>query len=229
MSGPPLAATDIRRRALLDAVPLFVPAIPFGFVVGLAATESAMPTPIALLTSPLMFAGASQFALITLAAPGALLAAAVTALVINARHLMYSAALSPAFRRQPRWFRWVGPFVLIDQTFALSSFHADADPAVFRRYYLTVGVYFFTCWQVAVALGLVIGPIVPTAWALDFAPAVMFCGIVVLSLRDRPGVLAAVVGAGVSAGAIGLPNRLGLLVGALCGVLVGSIADEVRR
>lgn len=220
---------DIHRQALADAVPLFIPAIPFGFVVGLAATESAMPTGIAYLTSTFVFAGAAQLALITLVGTASLWAAAATALVVNARHVMYSAALSPAFGHQPRWFRWLGPYVLIDQVFALASLHAGDDPWRFRRYYLVTGLFFFSGWQAAVALGLVVGPVIPTSWALDFAPAIMFCGIVVLSLRDRPALLAAVVGAGVSAATLGLENRLGLLVGAVAGVLAGTAADQVAR
>jgi 4-azaleucine resistance transporter AzlC len=220
---------DLHRRAMSDALPLFVPIIPFGFVVGLAATESAMPTLVAYLTSPLMFAGAAQLALITLAGTASMWAAATAALVINARHVMYSAAMAPAFRHQPSWFRWFGPYLLIDQTFALASLRADGDPADFRRYYLTVGSFFAIGWQLAVALGLVVGPVIPAALALDFAPAVMFCGIVVLGLRDRPSVLAAVVGAAVSAATLGLENRVGLLVGALAGVAAGTAADQVRR
>lgn len=220
---------DLHRRAVADAVPLFIPVVPFGFVVGLAATESAMPTAIAYLSSPLLFAGAAQLALLTLAGTASLWAAATAALVINARHLMYSAALAPAFRHQPRWFRWFGPYLLVDQTFALASLRAGDDPADFRRYYLTTGLLFAGGWQLAVALGLIVGPAIPASLALDFAPAVMFCGIVVLSVRDRPSVVAALVGAAVSGATLGLANRVGLLVGALAGVAAGTAADRVRR
>jgi predicted branched-subunit amino acid permease len=215
------------RRAVLDSVSVFLPAVPFGFVVGLAATESAMPTAIAYLTSLIMFAGAAQLVLITLAGTATLWAAASAALVINARHLMYSAALSPAFRHQPRWFRWVGPFVLIDQVFALTSLRSLDDPDEFRRYYLTVGACFFVGWQLCVALGLVVGPVIPVSWQLGFAPAVMFCGMVAVSLRDRPSVVAAVVGAGVSAATLGLENRLGLLVGGLAGVVAATLVEQI--
>jgi predicted branched-subunit amino acid permease len=226
------APTATRRRAVADALPLFLPVVPFGFVVGLAATESVMPTGIAFLSSPLMFAGAAQLALITLVGSASLWAAAAAALVINARHLMYSAALAPSFRGQPRWFRWLGPYLLVDQTFALVTLRAAADPAEFRRYYLTVGLVFAAGWQVATALGLVVGPAIPASWALDFAPAVMFCGIVVLGVRDRAGVVAAIVGASVSGLTVGLENRLGLLVGAVAGVAAGTAVDaaaESRR
>ena len=45
----------IDRRAIADSIPLFLPAIPFGFVLGLAATEGEMPVAIGWSTSPLIF------------------------------------------------------------------------------------------------------------------------------------------------------------------------------
>ena len=53
--------------AVAEAAALFAPAIPFAFVVGLAITESNLPLGVAWSTSPLIFAGAAQLAVITLA------------------------------------------------------------------------------------------------------------------------------------------------------------------
>ncbi|MDF2731170.1 MAG: putative branched-chain amino acid export protein large subunit, partial [Acidimicrobiia bacterium] len=113
------------RQGAIDALPLFVPAIPFGLVIGLAITESGMNPFVGWSGSWLIFGGAAQLTLVTLLGTGVAVAAAVgTALVVNARHLMYSAALAPTFQRQPRWFRWLGPYLLIDQLFALTTVRA---------------------------------------------------------------------------------------------------------
>jgi predicted branched-subunit amino acid permease len=214
------------RRAVAQAVPLFLPAIPFGFVLGLAMTESAMPLAIGWASSPLVFAGAAQLALVTLAGTASVWAVVVAGVVINTRHVMYSAALAPAFRHQPRWVRWLGPFLLIDQVFALAVLEADRPPEEFRRFYLTAGLFFWVNWQWATALGMVVGPVVPTSWQLGYAPAVMFVGLVVIGLARRPQVVAAVVGAGVGLATAGLRDRLGILVGALAGVLAGAVAEQ---
>lgn len=221
-----LSALD--PRAVRDALPLFVPAIPFGFVLGLAIAESAIPDAVGFTTSPLVFAGAAQLALVSLAGTTTLWAAAATPLVINLRHVMYSAAMAPAFARQPRWFRWLAPFVLIDQVFALTSLQTDLPPNRFRRYYLTCGAIFFIGWNIVTLLGLFLGGFVPSSWGLDYAPAVMFAGIVVMMLDRRPSVIAAVVAAVVCFSTLGLPNRLGLLVGALAGVTAGVVAERPR-
>ena len=222
----------VDRRAVADAFPLFLPAIPFAFVIGLAATEGEMPTAVAMASSPLVFAGAAQLAVVTLAGTATLWAVIVAGLVINTRHVMYSAAMAPIFQGQPRWMRWFGPFLLIDQVFALSMLHADRPPAEFRRYYLTCGLFFWFNWQWATALGLVVGPSVPESWQLGFAPPIMFVGLVLVGIKKVPQAVAAIVGGGVGLATAGLQDRLGILIGAVAGVIAGTAADywmERRR
>ena len=216
---------SVDRRAIAEATPLFLPAIPFGFVLGLAMTESAMPLGVAWLTSPLLFAGAAQLAVVTLAGTATFWAVIVAGLVINTRHVMYSAALAPVFQQQPRWMRWVGSFVLIDQVFALAVLHADRPPAEFRRYFLTAGFFFYLSWQWATALGLLVGPAVPASWRLEYAPPIMFVALVLISIRRVPQGVAALVGGGVGLATAGLPDRLGILAGALAGIVAGTVAE----
>jgi predicted branched-subunit amino acid permease len=223
--------SDITRSALRSAIPLFIPAIPFGLVLGVAIADSAMPTPVAWSTNVAIFAGAAQLATVSLAATATWLTLVATAAVINLRHVMYSAALSPRFNDQPRWFRWVGPFFLIDQLFALSSVRTSMPGPAWRRFYLSAGVFYFLAWATAVTAGLVVGSSIPTAWRLGVAPAIMFAGLVVLGLTNRPGIVAAVVGAGVCLLALDAPNNGGILIGAVSGVTAGYLADvaESRR
>ena len=224
-------AGGIDRRAVADAIPLFLPAIPFGFVIGLAVSEGEMPIAIGWSTSLFIFGGAAQLAVVELAGTASVWAVIVAGLVINMRHVMYSAALAPTFQRQPRWMRWVGSFMLIDQVFALATLQTHRPAAEFRRYYLTVGLFFYVNWQWATALGLVVGPVVPDSWRLDFAPPIMFLGIVLASINRRPQAAAAVVGGLVGLVTAGLQDRLGVLIGALAGVAAGTYVeyrDEVR-
>ncbi len=212
----------------MDAATLFVPAIPFGFVVGLAIVDGEMPTAIGWSTSVVVFAGAAQLALLTLAGTASLWAIVVAGVVINARHVMYSAAFATTFQHQPRWMRWLGPMVLIDQTFALASLHTHRSPAEFRRYYLSVGLSLYVAWNVVTVIGMIVGPVIPVSWRLDAAPPMMFIGLVVIGATTRPAVAAAVVGGGVSLVAAGLPDRLGILVGGLAGVAAGALVDRRR-
>lgn len=218
-----VAAAD--RAAVADAIPLFLPAIPFGFVLGLAIVEGEMPIAIGWSTSVFVFAGAAQLAVITLAGTASIWAVIVAGLVINTRHVMYSAAMAPAFQHQPRWMRWFGAYFLIDQVFALSVLQSDRSPADFRRYYLTVGLFFWFNWQWAVGLGMVIGPVVPESWRLDFAAAIMFVGLTLIGIQKLPQAMAAMFGGFVGLATAGLQDRLGILVGAIAGVVAGTVTE----
>jgi len=220
------ARFGLDRKALTDAVPLVIPAIPFGFVLGLAIAESQMPLWAAWLSSPLIFAGAAQLTMVTIAGTASMWAIISAVLVINSRHVMYSAALAPPFRHQPRWLRWLAPFVMIDQVFALATLRADDPPASFRRYYITIGILFFSVWNIVVPLGMVVGPIIPLAWQLDFAPVVMFAGLTLFAVKRVSAGVAAIVGGLVSLATAALPDRLGILIGAISGVVAGAVFEE---
>lgn len=219
------------RRGITDALPLYVPAVPFALVIGLAIVDAGLNPFAGWSGSWLIFGGAAQLTLVTLLGSGAAVVAAITAaLVVNARHLMYSAALAPTFQQQPGWFRWIGPYVLIDQMFALASIEAsESEPVTFRSYYLAAGATFWTLWQLTTALGIFIGPAVPQEWNLEFAVPLLFVGLIVIGIDKWTKVVAALVGAGVTYLAAGMPNRTGLLVGALVGVLAGSIAERLAK
>lgn len=225
----------MKKRGILDAIPLFIPAIPFAFVLGVAIVDSGINELTGWSSSSIVYAGAAQLTLVSLLGAGAVGAAIAAALVVNVRHVLYSLALAPAFQKQPTWFRWVGSALLIDQMFVLAERRKDDDPDDFRRYYLAAALLFLAGWNVFVAVGLVLGPSVPSDWGIAFAVPVMFTGMLVGGLDRYPKVVAAVVAAGVTLLAADLPNRSGLLAGAAAGIVAGLVAarapqrTEVRR
>jgi predicted branched-subunit amino acid permease len=214
---------------VLDALPLFVPAIPFGLILGLAITESAMSPLVGWSSAPIIFGGAAQLTVISLLGAGSALAAVAAAIVVNARHLLYSAALAPIFQGQPRWFRWFGPYLLIDQLFALASVRRWDDPDEFREYYLAAGFTFWLLWLLTVAAGLVIGPVVPAAWNLEFAIPILFIGLIIIGLDRWPKLVAALVGGMSTYLLAGLPSHSGLMAGAVVGIVAGAVAERLAR
>ena len=113
----------------------------------------------------------------------------------------------------------------LDQVFALALLHSDRSPEEFRRYYLTVGLFFFVNWQWATALGMIVGPAVPESWQLGFAPAIMFFGLVLIGINKVPQAVAAMVGGLVALATAGLQDRMGILIGAIAGVIAGTYAE----
>ena len=98
--------SSIIVRGSIDALPLFIPAIPFAFVFGVVVANAGIPGWLGWSSSPIIFGGAIQVTLFTLLGEGASVAAAVSAaLIVGARHLFYSLTLAPRFQDQPAWFR----------------------------------------------------------------------------------------------------------------------------
>jgi len=50
--------------------------------------------------------------------------------------------------------------------------------------------------------------------------------LLVLAIKDRPGLTAAIVGGAVAVMGVGLPYSLGLLVGAAAGVVAGMTSER---
>ena len=161
----------------------------------------------------------------TLLGEGAVATAAViAALVVNARHLMYSMAMATRFQNQPTWFRWFGPHLLVDQVFALTDLRRELVGTEFRHYYLGAATTMLAPWTIWVALGITVGAQVPEAWNLAFAVPVLFLGLAVLGISNLAGVVAAAVTISFS----GLANRAGILVGALVAVAVAAFVPESK-
>ncbi len=220
------------RRGLAAAVPLAIPALPIGVLLGVAIRDSDIVGNWAgWASSWLIFAGAAQFAAVELLDQGAGVAAVVAAVfMINARHLMYSAAIGGRFLRAPTWFKWVGSYFLIDQVFALNNEHAADGPgdrslAYRMRYYLACAAPMAVVWYIGVGAGILLGQFIPESWEIEFAIPLMFLGLLVMSTFNIPGVVAALIGGTVAVAGRGWPSGSGLLLGAVLGVAVAGMLD----
>ena len=214
---------DTVAAAVRDTVPVAASIAPLALVIGATAARTGVPVPADMAGAAVIFAGAAHLAVLTTLAAGALTALAAAAL-INVRLLLYSASIEPRFRHQPRWFRWLGPALLIDQTYLLVTARDDlAEPARFRRYWLCAGGLLMGCWVATVALGSVLGPLLPEGVPLDAAAVAVLVGMLAPRVKAlRP---AAVAVTGLLAAAL-LPGGLGLLVGIVAGAVVGVALDR---
>jgi predicted branched-subunit amino acid permease len=216
------------RAGVRDMAPLLVGVVPFGAVTGAAMVAGGLSVPQAVSMSVLVYGGASQLAAVDLLAGDApFLIVAVTALAINLRFAMLSASIAAYFRRLPTAWRWVVGVLLVDVVYALSvaTFERGAD--LDRRwYYLGAGVVLWLGWQGATVAGVLFGPAIPESIPFGFVVPLVFIGLLVPTLEDRPTVLAAAVGGVVAVVGGNLPLNAGLLVATACGVGAALLVDE---
>lgn len=218
--------------AVGDAWPIVASVAPFGLVVGVTIALVAargVPAAAGLAATPLLFGGSAQLAALDLLASGAgALAVIATVAIVNARLVLYGAALAPHFADQPWWFRWLAPVLLVDQTYAAASARRHADGRAFRRYWLTVGGVLALGWSSAVAVGAALGPALAELGPLRLAAPACFVALLVPRLRDRRLILPALVAAVVAAAAASAPSRLGLLAAVATGFVVAAALERRR-
>jgi 4-azaleucine resistance transporter AzlC len=225
-TGAPDQVRASRRRLVLDGLGIVVGAAGFGFVYGLAARGAGFSPIEASAMSVIVFAGAAQFAAVGYVVggfswPGVVLLTAF----LNARHLLYSAALAPYLADRPRPVRALMAHLLTDEAFALTIAHwrriGRADP---WGYWWAGIVTTFIPWNLATLLGVTVGGAIPdpTRFGLDVIFPAAMAGLAVGLVTGRRELVAAVAGAVIGVG-VGLAwdPAAGLLLGGLLGPLTG--------
>jgi len=226
---------SFNRGAFVDGIkrviPLSIPGIPFAFVVGvLVADEELLPAFASWASSWIIFAGAAQLAALTLLADNAsAIVVIMTVFLINSRHAMYSATLRGRLAGYSPATRVLMSYLLVDQQFAVAETAPELeDPSSGYRlwHYLGSGMVLFVMWNSTVALGIGLGNVVREEWGLSFAVPILFLGLLMLSLKDRPGIVAAIVAAVVAVAGRTLPQGSGLLLAIVVGVAAAGLFAE---
>ncbi|MEX0826347.1 MAG: AzlC family ABC transporter permease [Acidimicrobiia bacterium] len=225
-----------RRDAFLAGVrsilPILLGVFPFGVIAGVAAVEAGLDTLQAIALSPIIFAGASQLATVDLVARDAApVVIVLTALVINARFGMYSAALAPWLRGTRPAAKGLAAYLLTDQAFAVSVTHFERDQqdlGLRTAFFFGAAIPLWVTWQVSSVVGVLIGAGVPPEWSLDFAIPLVFMALLLPAVKDRGTRAAALVAGTAAVVLIGLPLNLGLLAAAALGISAGVLAEVTR-
>jgi 4-azaleucine resistance transporter AzlC len=207
-----------------DQLPLLLGVIPFGLIFGALALQAGLPPAAAQAFSLLIFAGSAQFIAVGMLASAPAMLIIATIFIVNLRHALYSASLSPHVHHLH--LRWKVPlaWLLTDEAFAVAALRYRQDDLRLAHWYtLGTGLTLWAAWQGSTALGILLGARVPESWGLEVALPLTFIALLILSIHDAPGIAAAVC-AGVAAVVLnGLPYRLGLVSAAILGVAVGIL------
>jgi 4-azaleucine resistance transporter AzlC len=179
--------------------------------------------------SSVVFAGSSQFMtakLVSAATP--VLVVILTGFVINLRHALYSASIAPYTKHLPFTWKAALAYLLTDEAYAVSIIHYQREGEITHKHWhlLGSGLALWTSWQLSTGVGIFLGAQIPTAWGLDFALPLTFIALIVPGLKDRAGVITAIVASLAALLFFGLPFRLGLLAAAFVAILAGLWSDK---
>ncbi|MEP7287679.1 MAG: AzlC family ABC transporter permease [Chloroflexota bacterium] len=211
-----------------DTIPLVLGAIPFAIIFGAVAGSSGLSAGGTVAMSVFVFAGSAQFIATNLIAsntPGAVII--LTTFVVNLRHALYSATLAPHVKRLPQ--RWLIPlaFWLTDESFMIVISHYNKpDASPFKHwYFLGSELIMYSNWVAFTGVGVLAGKVIGENSGLDFAMVATFIGLVVPFVKSRAARVS-VLCAGVSSiFTYSMPNKLGLIVAALLGIVAGMVVE----
>ena len=178
------------RQALLDTLPVMTGYVFLGFGFGILMQQNGFGWLWAGAMSLFIYAGSMQYVAISLLTSGAgLLTAALTAFVVNARHLFYGISMVDAYKGAGKKKPYL-IFALTDETYSLVSQKQKPD----LGYCFLVSLFDHIYWVSGTILGSLAGSVLPINFeGIDFALTALFVTIFVeqwLSTKDhRPAVI----------------------------------------
>jgi len=212
-------------------IPLLIGVIPFGMIYGALALGAGLSPAASQMMSSMVFAGSAQFItaqLVHESTPGFVIV--LTIGVVNLRHMLYSASLAPYIAALPTRWKVLLSYLLTDEAYAPTILHYEKEGLTPHAhwFWLGAGITLWVFWQLSTAVGIFLGAAIPESWSLDFALPLTFIAMIVPVLRDRPAIAAALSAGAVALVAYSLPYKLGLILAALVGILVGTILEGRR-
>jgi 4-azaleucine resistance transporter AzlC len=222
---------ESRKQLTRDALAIAAYALPVGLVYGLLTLQAHFSLIEVVVSCVVVLAGGAQFAaagLVKDKAPWAAIAGVT--LLVNARHLLYSAAIAPYTAERSWRERAVMAHFLTDETFALSLAHFRRIGRFDARGYWLGALVILIPWTLGSAVGyLAAGAVDTTRLGLDVAFPAAMAGLSLGMVSGRRDVAAA-AGAVVVAVPVGLAAgaSIGLVAGAVIGPLIGLAVPERR-
>ncbi len=185
------------RAALRDTVPVMTGYVFLGFGFGILMHRNGFGLIWAVAMSLFVYAGSMQYVGVTLLAGGAgLLTAAMTTLLVNARHLFYGISMIDAYKGTGKKKPYL-IFALTDETYSLVSQSQPPEGVSRHSYCFLVSLFDQVYWIAGTALGSLAGSFLPINYeGVEFALTALFVTIFVeqwLSVKNhRPAIVGVV-------------------------------------
>jgi len=210
-----------------DASPFILVVVPFGLLFGVVATEAGLDLLETMTMTVLVIAGAAQFTAIALMLDHApVFIVLLTALAVNLRMAMYSAAMVPHLGKASLRMRLLLAYFMVDQSFAVSirKYEARPDMPMPAR----IGYFLGTCsplvpmWYLSSYIGAVAGSAIPPEFSLDFAIPICFIALSAPAMRRPQYFVAACVSIVAALALVWVPYNLGLIGAAILAMVAGA-------
>ena len=220
-----MRSTHSWREAFADTLPVMAGYMVLGVGFGILLRTKGYGVGWAFAMSFFIYAGSLQYVGVELLAGGAsLVTTAVTALLVNARHLFYGVSMLERYSRAGRAKPYL-IFSLTDETFSLVCAPRGEDP----RYCLRVSALDHLYWVTGSVLGSLAGGWLPFDFTgIDFSLTALFLTVVVEQWLSQSDHAPALIGAGASVGCLLLFGPESFLLPSM-GVIAAALLVLARR
>ena len=183
------------RRAFVATLPVMAGYVVLGTGFGILFQSKGYGLIWAMAMSLFVYAGSMQYLAVDLLTGGVgLIAAAVTTLMVNARHLFYGVSMIGKYQN-------MGPckpyliFGLTDETYSLNCNDLPQDISNAPRYYFLVTILNQSYWVLGTALGSLLGQIIPfSTEGIDFSLTALFITVFVEQWKSTKDHVPALIG-----------------------------------
>lgn len=186
------------KRAFRASLPVFAGYIVLGIGFGILLKTKGYGLLWAALSSVFVYAGSLQYIMVNLIAAGALLiTTALTAVMVNARHLFYGISMIDRYKGAGKKKPYL-IFALTDETYSLVCSDESVRGVRDRyRYYFFLSMFNQIYWITGSVMGSVLGGLITfSTEGIDFALTALFVTIFVdqwLSTKDHRAALTGVI------------------------------------
>ena len=145
--------------------------------------------------SVFIYAGSMQYLAVDLLSGGAgLVTAAVTTLMVNARHLFYGISMIDKYK-DCGWRKPYLIFALTDETYSLNCGGAPEEVSDSKTYFFLVSLFNQCYWVAGSMLGVLVGSILPVSTeGIDFALTALFVTVFVEQWKSTGDHIPALIG-----------------------------------
>jgi len=212
-------------------LPMSIGLIPWALVTGVAMKSAGLSVWQSMGMNVIVFAGVAQIGTLPLIVAGApLWLIGLTALALNLRFVIFSAAMARGFEGIGVLHRMLCGYLLIDGVFAVCTDRMlrEPDPHFRFGYYIAPAAWGWLLWQIFVFVGVMGADVLPKDWSLEFMATIALLVILVSVCKQAPMLIAALAGGIASVLLRDLPLKLGVIIAILIGMAAGFIAQRGR-
>lgn len=215
--------TGIKR-----SIPIVLGYAPIGVAFGMLAKQQGLSTFEIFLMSFMVYAGASQFIATAMMTTGVDPASIIfTVFLVNLRHMLMSASLSPYFKKVPSFIQAIISFGLTDETYALDV-TCVKDRMPLASFFVGLHTVCHIAWVISTVAGSLLGNLIPdpARWGMDYALSAMFIALLCMHIKDKRDILVAICSAGIS---LTITTTLGgswnVIIAAILAATIGVITE----